>query len=383
MTMSYRFSFFQAVLIFLQEKTRRLSTRVFCCFASKCKPVVKVVSHQFRTKKVALCRSIDAFAAEKKTFTENELEGLLLADVAALFFSPFVTAFLFEPNFENLSSGFLLKIMVVFVLITIAVLISCGLYRNKMDVFNPFQGSKKQASPLLRAHTPTLARKTIPRKSSEKKALRETHAATKISLTVTKRVLFFPQNLKALLAYVIAGNVLTYPFEQMVSQLEHLSPVTLLLNVSLSYLLLLPQRFFLLFLHVNDRSTKQAKDAKIFPIVANEPVSVLLVGSLQEVESFVKNAPKNPANQRFVPIAAVTPDTLDFGLYIEDVPIVGDVHTLPELVKAEGKCPSFQCLFLLDNSVPSETLFASRAIAQEKGVSILTMKSPGKVASIF
>lgn len=148
------------------------------CFTSKCEPVIKVVSHQFRTKKVTLCWYIDAFAVERKTFTENELEGLLLADVAALFFSPFVTAFLFEPNFENLSSGFLLKIMVVFVLITIAVLISCGLYRNKIDVFNPFQGPKNRLLPFCEHIRQRLLEKRsqenqVRRRRSVKRTLRQ------------------------------------------------------------------------------------------------------------------------------------------------------------------------------------------------------------------
>lgn len=377
------FPFSMRFFAFLQKmKATWASLRVF--LVSKGRSLSAKALRALKEKREMMRVQMGTFESQRPTFTESELGGMALADAAALFFSPLLTAFLFDPKFADLSSGFLLKMMAVFQLMTMAVFVACGFYRDVRgevlrSVTVKLKRRKRPTAPLLRTHAPTLSKKAEALLPSDEGSRDETPSDNPHTANAPRAVGLPPQSLTALWAYLIAGNALAYPFGMMIGQLEHFSPITLFLNVFVAYVLLVPQR--LLLLRSRKPSPHVSAVSKVFPIFVNEPIKVLLAGSLSKVEAFLNRPKTDSTRRRFEPIAAVTPDRFDFGRYVGDVPIVGDVQGLPELVRAEAKSPSFQCVFLLDDEISSETLCALEVAAQEKGLSLLTLKSTEKTAS--
>lgn len=380
--MDPRFSSFRTFLTSIQKELKTVLDRVRGVLLAE-RGWTSVCFQKLKTKSENEILRARSFSAQRLNFSENELGGLALADAVVLFLAPLITAALFEPNFSHFSSGFLLKTMAVFALNMTALFVCCGFYKDlrkeSLHATRTTQRSKKWSEPFLRTQTPTLSKTTSDKKAKTIKTQKENDPEPLISTKTqgsTKKTSWVPpQTLEALFVYVGLGSALVYPFERMLEQLEHFSSFTPLLHLFVTYLLLLPQRFVLLHLHTPTKPMAQEANPQTFPILAHEPLKVLLVGTLPGIQAFLHRPTSDSTRQRFEPIAAVTSHALDFGRYVEDVPIVGDVCALPELIRAESTCPSFQCLFLLDDVVPSEVLCTLEGVAKDKGLSILTLKS--------
>lgn len=334
---------------------------------------------------------VQSFASQRSAFSAEELGLLALADVLAFFFAPLLSAALFESAFAEYSSGFLLKSMTVSMLVMMALFLCCGFYRDLRGVpactSSPERKrrSKKGTESLLRGQGPTLSKSSSKKKAQAESKLSKGSIPQDVPLFpkgAPRAAWIVPQDFGTLFSCLVLGTALTYPFWHLLSQVEHFSAPTPILNIFVTYVLLLPQRVLLLQFHLR-HSSQKASSAQVYPILAAESLKVLLVGTFADIETFMdsKGGEIQADSQHFEPIAAVTPNALDFGRYIGEVPVVGEVASLPGLIGGEDSKSSFQCLFVLGDVIPPETQLALKPVVQKAGLSVLTLKPSGERVS--
>lgn len=251
------------------------------------------------------------FYSKKKTLSSLQQNILFLLDVLTLFFSLLISATLFESEFSEYSSGFLIKNMTVFMLTTLAVFLGFNVYRSEKIYknFHPF----------------------IP----------------------------------SLFLYVLIGTILYYPFMLLLGQLEHFSLWTPISNIFVSIFFLFISRLIVIYIKIQYATSKDLQKTQ-------KPLKVLLVGTLNEIDIFFKSLEyKN--YQHLDPIAIVTTNTLDFGRYINNIPIIGAIDSLNDLINSNKITPSFQYIFIIGAFLPQKTIYKLIQIAQESHIPVLTL----------
>ncbi|MDR1597663.1 MAG: hypothetical protein LBR89_01880 [Holosporales bacterium] len=92
-----------------------------------------------------------------------------------------------------------------------------------------------------------------------------------------------------------------------------------------------------------------AQNANLFTERAEmytEGVRVLLVGFLSDVEEYLRDL-DSAQYADFAPVAIITPHPLDFGKYINDIPVIGDLNYLEECVDDDA----FQSVVIVGNDM--------------------------------
>ncbi|MDR1208033.1 MAG: hypothetical protein LBJ89_01635 [Holosporales bacterium] len=283
---------------------------------------------------------------------------LFLADLPPVFFSPLLSALIFEPDLSAYSSAFLLKNMIIFALTIEAAFI------------------------LFRSYLPS-------------------------SLS------FWQNCLKKLAIPLAFGTCVYYPLVRLLSNFEQLSSITVFCTVIICGLLLVGHRYATymikaraismsppivvhslfeiirsgskrLFnglqhvftstpstvvrkdnfdpnvLFLDERELKAKQDSTL--------TSVLVVGMFDDIERALLSK-EQMFNSSFRPIAIITPDSLDFGKYIDDVPVIGNIDFLDECL-SDG---TFNSVVIIEDSLPPSITEQVEQCARSKLISVLTL----------
>lgn len=267
-------------------------------------------------------RQMHVFFARDVFIPEAQQSFLLLGDVVVILFSLLFSAFLFEPDFGSYSSGFLLKNMLVMTFITFAVFLALDLYGHN---------------------------------KSEKKIFQWLHP------TEAPRSLAIP---------LIISNGAALPFLRLLGQMEHFSPHTLVLNVLTEFFGMAGLRlgFDAWNERLNQRRLRKAERS-------SRRVEVLLVGTLPDLSAFLESSQREDyAHLHF--LAAVTTNALDCGRYVADVPILGIVDDLPQMLSPQDLIRPYPYIFVVGQSLSNKTLQKISQAAQDAHIPVLTLLRP-------
>lgn len=276
---------------------------------------------------VLAVRKIRRWLARDAFIRNSQTPFLLLADLTFVFFSLLISAALCEPDFSAFSSGFLLKNMVVFTLVTASVFLLLRLYDDPHDL--------SEAWP---------------------KWLKPSWAP------------------RALAIPLVCAWACALPFLRFLGQMERFSVITPVFNIFLQFLVMGGTRLFLDAWneHKNQRRIRQASTTA-------KQVRVLLVGTFQDLTTFLAGSQRQEM-RNFNFLAAVTTSSLDCGRYISEVPVLGIVEDLPELLKPTGKKKqTFPYIVVVGRSLSWKTLQAVSRAANEAKVPVLTFLRPRRI----
>lgn len=264
---------------------------------------------------------------------------MLLADSFIAFFSLSFSAWLLEDGFAEYSSGFLVKNMLVFALVTTA----CFLVLH----------THRQASQLsLRTDMP--------------------------ALTVA----------------AVLATALFYPLMQLLGQLEQFSNPTPFLNM----LVLLGawavprvcaerarSRHFSLSWRWRPheslrRRNKTALDYVAEPVpISAHAMEVLLVGELSALDAFFTHSAS--AYPDFRPVAIVTTKPQDFGIYVHNVPVLGDLPSLDAVLETHTDL-GFQYVLVVPDGITSNTINAIAEASRRSGTPVLRLPTAPSEESV-
>jgi FlaA1/EpsC-like NDP-sugar epimerase len=282
---------------------------------------------------------------------------LFLADLPLIFFSPLLSAFIFSSDFSAFSSEFLLKNMIVFTLTIEAAFILFKSYiPSSLDFWTKFL--RKCAGPLM--------------------------LGSGVYYPFARMLDHFEQLSSVAMfgSVVMCGALLAghrYAAFMIKSSTKFTFPSTLT-NALFRHIWTVPQNLFekmQRFLSVKSASTSEEKfnqnvlfwdererKAKQDQISMN----VLVVGMFDDVERALRSEGQM-FNRSFSPIAIITPDKLDFGKYVDEVPVIGCIDFLDECLSDD----TFKGIVLIEDSLPPSIVEQVEQCARSKLVSVLTL----------
>jgi FlaA1/EpsC-like NDP-sugar epimerase len=94
--------------------------------------------------------------------------------------------------------------------------------------------------------------------------------------------------------------------------------------------------------------------------------NVLLIGVLRDVDRFVHS---HVLDDNFIPVAILTPDAMDFGKYVDDIPVVGCVDFVSECLD-DG---TFQYVVIVEDSLAPHVISQIEQAASGKQVFIMAV----------
>jgi FlaA1/EpsC-like NDP-sugar epimerase len=275
---------------------------------------VQKAQHWWRQKKRRYTEALSSPTSRH----EEECSLFFLTDVFLLFFSLVCSAFCFETDFKEYSSGFLFKNMVVYTL---------------------------------------------------------TVAAYLILLPVPSRFWDSKPNVRLITALIL-GTTTYSGFLSFLGKIEQFSWYTLLFNVFISFFLMkIPRSLAVIFfkeLPLWEIHKDHPLSAQIRPIFQPESLwKVLIIGALSDIDEFFHNQQFRhyPA---FSPIALITLDASECGQQIFGVSIVGALDTLDNIIKTQNG--AIQGLFVLADALQPIDLQQIEQIASDKNLPILTTR---------
>lgn len=256
-------------------------------------------------------------ASQTPPHLTSQQKIILTIDSLIAFFSLYFSAYVCEDEFSEYSSGFLLKNMLVFMMTTVSAFL------------------------ILETH---------------KKASTYQARLDYIPLTIAMTI----------------STVCYYPLMLLMGQLESFSNSTPVVNLFLSILLMCVPRLIAEIKINHAFVIHRPSPSSLSASAPFAKIDVLLVGTLADIELSFKNGTIQ-SYPDFTPVAIITPEPSDFGYYIHDIPVIGEISALHEIINSADSELKFHYVFIVGQALSESEIYSVSKIAQQVHIPLMRL----------